>query len=143
MKKYIILTLAIILSITKAYSARKTIVLKLDPNKHCLDQKKRGSFLKARLKPKTRYYVRITGYAWLSGDTGQGADPVYGVMTYYRVHKNGKDYDRYKVLRNRDRFVFVSSASNPIFVSFIMEIYSKRNNRGSFKITIRELGSAR
>ncbi len=138
MKKiFLILTLSL-LSLTYAYSKQK-IVLTLNPNVHMIDEKKRGKYLTAKLKPNTRYYVKMVGHAWLSGQTGRLADPVYGVLTYYRENKNGKSVDSYRVLKHRDKFVFTSAKKNPVFVSFIMEIYSKRNNRGKFIITLREL----
>lgn len=141
--KKITAILALILISASIFGARKTIVLRLNPNVHCLDEKRRGKYLMTRLKPKTRYFVRMKGRAWLSGDTDAGADPVWGMITYYRVFKNGKSIDQYKIMKHNDRFVFTSAAKNPIFVGFIMEIFARRNNRGSFVITLRELGPAR
>ncbi len=124
------------------YSAGKTITLRLDANKNCLNEKREGEYLMTRLKPKTRYFVQMTGSAWLSYDTGHRADPVYGLMTYYRTFENGQSVDSYRVIRSGDRFVFTSAQDKPFFVGFIMEIYSQRNNHGTFVVTIRELGPA-
>lgn len=141
--KLSVIAFIILLLSSLSYSSRRVIILKLDPNKNCLDEKKRGEFLKVMLKPKTKYFVMMVGKMWLSEQTGNDADPVNGMMTYYRAYENGKDVDRYRVLKHKDRFVFTTASTNPVFTGFIMEIFSKRNNMGTFKITLRELGPAR
>ncbi len=138
MKKYIIIVLLFMISAIHIY-AKQTIVLTIYPNIHMIDEKKRGKLLIKNLKPGTRYYVKMVGHAWLSDQTGRYADPVHGVMIYYREFKNGKSQDSYRVIKHRERFVFTTAKTHPIFTAFIMEIYSKRNNRGKFVITLREL----
>jgi hypothetical protein len=142
MKLSVISFIILILS-SFSFSSGRVIVLRLDPNKHCIDEKKRGDFLTVTLKPKTKYFVMMVGKVYLSEQTGNDADPVNGMMTYYRAYENGKNVDRYKVLKHKDRFVFTTASTNPVFTGFIMEIFSKRNNMGTFKITLRELGPAR
>jgi hypothetical protein len=138
MKKITIVFIISLICISYAYTKQK-IVLTLNPNVHMLDEKKNGKYLITKLKPKTRYFVKVIGHAWLSDQKGHQSDPVYGIMTYYREYKNGKSVDSYRILKHRDRFVFTTSAQNPVFAGFIMELYSKRNNRGYFKIILREL----